>query len=64
MVRDQWPRYAEAVRTLCVAAIAKRQSHRLYIRWLESEIRQLPRIFPEKKSDEQLELPFASVLPI
>ena len=48
IVRDQWPRYAEPVRTLCIAAIEKRPSHRLYIRWLESEIRQLPRSLPEK----------------
>ena len=64
IVRDQWPRYAEPVRTLCVAAIEKRQSHRLYIRWLESQIRQLPRCLPEKKSGEQMELPFDSSLPI
>lgn len=59
-VRDQWPRYAEPVRNLCAAAIEKRQSHRLYIRWLEAEIRQLPRSLPDKKSGEQLQLPFAS----
>jgi hypothetical protein len=64
IVRDQWPRYAEPVRTLCVAAIEKRQSHRLYIRWLESQIRQLPRCLPAKKSGEQMELPFDSSLPI
>jgi hypothetical protein len=59
MVRDQWPRYAESVRSLCVAAIEKRPSQRLYIRWLESEIRQLPRSLPEKQPGEQMELPFA-----
>ena len=58
VVRDQWPRYAELVRSLCVAAIERRPSHRLYIRWLESEIRQLPRSLPEKRSSEQMELPF------
>jgi len=61
IVREQWPRYAESVRALCVAAIEKRQSHRLYIRWLESEIRQLSGSLPEK-SGKQLELPFTSVL--
>ncbi|HEY7316376.1 MAG TPA: hypothetical protein VIE89_02310 [Candidatus Binatia bacterium] len=58
IVRDQWPRYAESVRSLCVAAIEKRPSHRLYIRWLESEIRRLSRRLPEKKLSEQMELPF------
>jgi len=64
IVRDQWPHYATPVRTLCVAAIEKRQSHRLYIRWLESEIRQLPRSLPDKKSGEQMELPFDPILSI
>jgi hypothetical protein len=64
IVRDQWPSYAKPVRTLCVAAIEKRQSHRLYIRWLESEIRQLPRSLPDKKSGEQMELPFDPILSI
>ena len=58
VVRDQWPRYAESVRTLCKAAIEKRLTHRLYIRWLESEIRQLPRRLPDQKSGEQMDLPF------
>jgi hypothetical protein len=64
IVRDQWPLYEKPVRSLCVAAIKKRQSHRLYIRWLESEIRQLPRSLPEKKYGEQMELPFDPVLSI
>jgi hypothetical protein len=64
IVRDQWPRYAEPVRTLCVAAIEKRQSHRLYIRWLESQIRQLPKSLPKKRPGEQMELPFDSSFPI
>ncbi len=63
MVRDQWPHYADTVRTLCLAAIERRPSHRLYIRWLESEIRTLTCTSPEKKSGEQLELPFEPVLP-
>ena len=58
IVRDQWPRYAEPVRSLCVAAIEKRNSHRFYIRWLEAQIHRLPRTLPEKKSGEQMELPF------
>lgn len=58
VVRDQWPRYAEPVRSLCIAAIKKRNGHRLYIRWLESQIHQLPRSLPEKQPAEQMELPF------
>jgi hypothetical protein len=40
-VRECWPDYAEAIRQLCIAAIEKRKHHRLYILWLESEIRKL-----------------------
>lgn len=64
IVRDQWPRYAEPVRTLCMAAIEKRQSHRLYIRWLELQIRQLSKSLPGKRPGEQMELPFDSSFPI
>ncbi|MDZ7359943.1 MAG: hypothetical protein ONB46_04350 [candidate division KSB1 bacterium] len=41
VIRANWPSYAGSVRTLCVAAIAKRATHRLYIRWLEEEIQRL-----------------------
>jgi hypothetical protein len=41
IVRENWPQYAQSVRALCIAAIEKRQAHRLYIRWLEDQIRQL-----------------------
>jgi hypothetical protein len=58
VMRERWPDYAEAVRNLCIAAIEKRKTHRLYIRWLEAEIRRLPQRSPEKISPEQLELPF------
>ena len=57
-MRERWPAYAESVRGLCIAAIEKRKSHRLYIRWLEAEIRRLSQRPPEKISPEQLELPF------
>ncbi len=40
-VRENWPRYALAVRSLCIAAIEKRRNYRFYIRWLEDQIRQL-----------------------
>ena len=41
MMRERWPDYAESVRDLCIAAIAKRHTERHYIRWLEQEIRAL-----------------------
>jgi hypothetical protein len=43
VIRANWPSYAGSVRALCAAAIAKRATHRLYIRWLEKEIQQLAR---------------------
>ncbi len=58
VIRERWPAYAEAVRDLCIAAIEKRKSHRLYIRWLEAEIRRLPQRPREEISPAQLELPF------
>jgi hypothetical protein len=57
-MREHWPAYAEAVRDLCIAAIEKRKTHRLYIRWLEAEIHRLPQRSPEKQSTEQLEFLF------
>jgi hypothetical protein len=59
MMRERWPDYAEAVRDLCIAAIKKRRTHRLYIRWLEKEIHELTRApRREKLGPEQLTLPF------
>lgn len=43
VMRERWADYAEDVRKLCVAAIEKRKKNRLYIRWLESELRRLGR---------------------
>jgi len=43
VIRANWPSYAGSVRALCVAAIAKRATFRLYIRWLEEQIQQLAR---------------------
>ncbi len=43
VVRENWPRYAESIRFLCIAAIEKRRSHRFYIRWLERQIRLIAR---------------------
>ena len=60
VMRERWPTYAEAVRDLCIAAIEKRKSHRFYIRWLEAEIRKLPKAPRQEKppSPAQLVLPF------
>lgn len=58
-VREHWPQYANAVRALCVAAIEKRSTYRLYIAWLENQIRQLARQTLEKQDyGAQLQLPF------
>jgi hypothetical protein len=59
VMRELWPNYAVAVRRLCTAAIDKRSSFRLYIRWLESEIAALARApRREKTAPAQLTLPF------
>ena len=54
IIREQWNDHAEAVRALCVAAIEKRNSFRLYIRWLEDEIRKLRRV-PSPPVDKTIE---------
>ena len=59
LIRDRWPDYANEVRDLCIAAIEKRHTHRLYIRWLENELRKLakaPRV--RNQQSDQLLLPF------
>ena len=60
MIRERWPDYAQAVRELCIAAIEKRHIQRQYIRWLEDEIRKLPRAPRLEKitAPTQLFLPF------
>jgi hypothetical protein len=59
VMREGWPDYAEDVRQLCIAAIKKREHFRLYIRWLEGEIRKLARGPRQRQSvPEQLLLPF------
>ena len=62
MMRERWPDYAESVRHLCIAAIAKRHTERRYIRWLEQEIRALAKAPKREKSTgaAQLVLPFMS----
>jgi len=59
-MREHWPDYAESVRDLCIAAIAKRHTQRQYIRWLEQEIRLLAKAPKHEKtiSSAQLVLPF------
>jgi hypothetical protein len=54
-VRENWRRYASAVRALCVQAIEKRQTYRLYIRWLEDQIQQLAQQ-PVEKYDHGMQL--------
>ena len=59
VMREQWPDYAEEVRKLCLTAIKKRENFRLYIRWLEGEIRRLAKGSRSARSTpEQLLLPF------
>jgi hypothetical protein len=58
-IRENWPAYSQSVRRLCIAALEKRKTHRLYIQWLEARIKALaqrPRGMP--KPGEQLALPF------
>lgn len=58
-VRENWPVYARSVRALCIAALEKRKSHRFYMQWLESRIKDLARRpRGEAKAGEQLSLPF------
>jgi hypothetical protein len=60
-IRERWPNYAETVRELCVDAIAKRHTYRQYIRWLEEEIKKLPKSPRQEKSAvAQLTLPFVT----
>ena len=59
VMRELWPRYATAVRALCMTAIDKRKSYRPYIQWLETEIRKLAAApVKENPVDRQLNLPF------
>jgi hypothetical protein len=60
ILRDCWLDYAEAVRRLCIAAIERRITQRLYIQWLEIEIAKLARTAPGRRTfPAQLILPFA-----
>ena len=60
-MRERWADDAKEVRELCIVAIEKRNEFRLYIRWLEAEIRELAKTpLPEKSEPKQLILPFAT----
>lgn len=53
VMRERWLDYAGDVRGLCTAAIDKRNTHRLYIRWLEAEIPKLVKTPPQEKNEPQ-----------
>jgi hypothetical protein len=58
-IRENWPAYSQSVRRLCIAALEKRKTHRLYIQWLEARIKALAtRPRAEPKTGEQISLPF------
>jgi hypothetical protein len=57
-LREDWPRYARTVRRLCIAALKKRRTHRLYMQWLEAKIKDLAKRPVEPKAGEQMGLPF------
>lgn len=59
VVRAHWPQYAQSIRRLCIAAIEKRATHRLYISWLEEQIPRLINQELEKfECGVQTSLPF------
>jgi hypothetical protein len=50
------------MRQLCIAAIARRSIHRLYIQWLEAEAAKLITTRPRQKTMmAQLKLPFVAM---
>ena len=62
VLREHWLDYAESVRELCLAAIEKRSTHRLYIRWLETEVGKLTKAPRQQQlGPAQLTLPFADL---
>jgi hypothetical protein len=58
-MRERWLDYAEPVRRLCIAAIERRITQRLYIQWLETEVGKLIKAAPRRQIPAQLILPFA-----
>ena len=62
IMRERWLDYAESVRRLCIAAIEKRSTQRLYIQWLETSLGKLAEAPPRQKIlPTQLILPFADL---
>jgi hypothetical protein len=62
IMRERWADYAEPVRRLCITAIEKRSTRRLYIQWLETEAGKLTKAPPQQKTiPAQLTLPFANL---
>jgi hypothetical protein len=62
IMRERWLDYAEPVRRLCIAAIEKRSTQRLYIQWLETSLGKLAEAPPlQKIPPTQLTLPFADL---
>lgn len=58
-VRENWTAHGRSVRRLCIAALEKRKTYRLYMRWLESRIKDLARKpVPQTRGPSQLSLPF------
>ena len=58
-VRENWRRYAHPVRSLCVEAIRQRPVRRTYIRWLESQLAELPERAQVVRANAPEQLPFA-----
>jgi hypothetical protein len=62
IMRERWLDYAEPVRRLCIAAIQKRSTQRLYIQWLETEAGKLTKAPRQQKTiPAQLLLPFGDL---
>ena len=62
IMRERWLDYAEPVHRLCIAAIQKRSTQRLYIQWLETEASKLTKALPRHKTvPAQLLLPFGDL---
>jgi len=58
-IRANWPQYARSIRALCLIAIEKRATYRLYIRWLEEQFHQLAHQNLERMdSSAQMQLVF------
>ena len=62
IMRERWLEYAAPVRRLCIAAIQKRSTQRLYIQWLERETAKLTKARARQNNiASQLFLPFGDL---